>query len=266
MIRVGYYQFRPLFGKVESNLGRVLAALADVHADIVVLPELPFTGYHFAGRGEVMAMAEDPGRSPTVDALTRLCRHRDFYMVTGFAERKHDKAYNSALLIGPQGLVHTYRKMHLFNTEKDYFDGGDIPLSVQELRGVKIGMMVCFDWAFPEVARALALQRADILCHPANLVLGFCQRTMLTRCLENQVYAITANRHGSDLRPHGALKFTGRSQVVAPGGRLLQRAPAQREVLYVVEIDPTLARDKAITARNDLIADRRPQFYGELAR
>lgn len=266
MFRVGYFQFRPLFGRVERNLNRVLAALCDVRADIVVLPELPFTGYYFATRDEVMALAEDPARSATVDSLARLCRQRDFYIVTGFAERRHEKAYNSSLLIGPQGLVHTYRKLHLFNTEKDYFDAGDTPLSVQELRGVKIGMMVCFDWAFPEVARTLALQGADILCHPANLVLGFCQQTMLTRCLENRLYAVTANRHGPDLRPHGELKFTGRSQVVAPGGKLLQRAPARRDLLHVVEIDPALARNKAITVRSDLIADRRPQFYGELAR
>jgi len=266
VIRVGYFQFRPLFGKVERNVNRVIAALADVHADIVVLPELPFTGYHFSGRGEVMALAEDPARSRTVDALAGLCRQRDLYLVTGFAERKHDKAYNSSLLIGPRGLLHTYRKLHLFGAEKHYFDAGDIPLSVQELRGARMGMMVCFDWAFPEVARTLALQGADILCHPANLVLGFCQQTMLTRCLENRVYAITANRHGPDRRPHGELKFTGRSQVVAPGGLLLQRAPARRDQLCVVEIDPTLARNKAITACNDLLADRRPQFYGELGR
>jgi predicted amidohydrolase len=266
VIRVGYFQFRPLFGKVGRNLDRVLAALADVHADIVVLPELPFTGYYFADRGELLALAEDPARSSTVDALARLCRQRDFCIVTGFAERKHDRVFNSALLIGPQGLMHTYRKLHLFNTEKDIFDAGDIPLAVQELRGAKIGMMVCFDWAFPEVARVLALQGADILCQPANLVLGFCQQTMLTRCLENKVYAITANRHGPERRPHGELKFTGRSQVVAPGGLLLQRAAAQRDLLFIVEVDPMLARNKSITARNDLIADRRPQFYIEPGR
>ncbi|MFO1435024.1 MAG: nitrilase-related carbon-nitrogen hydrolase, partial [Gammaproteobacteria bacterium] len=233
---------------------------------LIVLPELAFTGYYFADRDEALTLAEDPDSSDTVAALIQLARQRDFFLVTGFTERKQDKLFNSSLLIGPDGLVHTYRKLHLFNTEKEVFDAGDTPLSVQEVRGVRIGMMVCFDWAFPEVTRSLALQGADIIAQPANLVLGFCQQTMLTRCLENRVFAITANRFGTDKRPHGEVTFTGRSQIVAPGGQLLQRAASKRQCLYLTEIDPGLARNKAITARNDLLQDRRPEFYIELTR
>jgi predicted amidohydrolase len=266
MLRVGYLQFRPHFGKVSRNLRHVLAMLADVRADLIVLPELPFTGYFFADRAEVMALAEDPSDSPTLAALSQWCRERDCHMVTGFTERRHDKVFNSSLLIGPQGLIHTYRKLHLFSSEKQCFDSGDTPLAVQQVRGAGIGMMVCFDWAFPEVTRVLALQGADIICQPANLVLGFCQQTMLTRCLENRVFAITANRFGPDKRPHGEVSFTGRSQIVAPGGQLLHRAPSQRQLVQVIEIDPALARSKSITAHNDLLGDRRPEFYGELIR
>ncbi|MEJ2761881.1 MAG: nitrilase-related carbon-nitrogen hydrolase, partial [Gammaproteobacteria bacterium] len=106
----------------------------------------------------------------------------------------------------------------------------------------------------------------DVVCHPSNLVLSYCQQTMLARSLENRVFAVTANRFGSDNRPHGALKFTGRSQVVAPGGELLFRAAAQRELLHITSIDPEAARDKFITGQNDLIVDRRPAFYGELVK
>ncbi|MGQ0656918.1 MAG: ribonuclease E activity regulator RraA [Chromatiales bacterium] len=264
MLRVGYYQFRPLFGNVRRNLKRVLGALNDVRADIVVLPELAFTGYYFANRDEALALAEDPSMSTTVATLVALCRERDFLLVTGFAERRHDKVFNSALLIGPQGLMHVYRKLHLFNTEKACFDPGDTPLAVREVRGAHVGMMVCFDWAFPEVARSLALQGADVLCHPSNLVLHYCQETMRTRCLENKVYAVTTNRYGVERRPHGELRFTGRSQIVAPGGKVLSQAPAQRASLFVMEIDLALARNKTITARNDLIADRRAEFYSSL--
>jgi predicted amidohydrolase len=264
MFRAGFLQFRPQFGKVRQNLARVLAMLDDVRADLIVLPELPFTGYYFADRDEVTRLAEDTSDSPTLAALVQWCQRRDCHMVTGFTERRLDKVFNSSLLIGPQGLIHTYRKLHLFNTEKSCFDPGDTPLAVQKVRGARIGMMVCFDWAFPEVTRALAIQGADIICQPANLVLSFCQQTMLTRCLENRVFAITANRYGPDRRPHGEVKFTGRSQIAAPGGQLLHRAPSQRPAVTVVEIDPGLARNKAITARNDLLADRRPEFYGDL--
>lgn len=263
-MRIGYYQFRPRFGRVEANLQHVLKALDEVEADLLVLPELAFTGYHFRDREELLALSETPGDSDTVRALTALCRRRGLHLVVGFAEREGERVYNSALLLGPDGLIDSYRKLHLFNRELEYFDPGDRPLRVHEVAGARIGMMVCFDWVFPEVARTLALQGAEVLCHPSNLVLGYCQQTMLSRCLENAVFAVTTNRYGTDKRPHGALRFTGRSQVVAPGGRLLARAPSQRECLEVVEIDPHEAREKHITPLNHLLDDRRPAFYGAL--
>jgi predicted amidohydrolase len=270
MHRIGYYQFEPQFGKVEQNLAHILSTLDAVEADLIVLPELALTGYSFADRREAIALAEDPQHSPAVDALVDLCRARDLYLVTGFAERAGERrdnsgrCYNSALLLGPEGLLHTYRKLHLFGTEKECFDPGDTPLQVHEVRGMRVGLMICFDWAFPEVARILALRGADVLCHPANLVLTYCQQTMLARCIENGVYAITANRYGTEQRPHGTLSFTGQSQVVAPKGALVHRSAVQGDELYVAEIDVALARDKRLTAQNDILGDRRPEFYREL--
>jgi predicted amidohydrolase len=209
----------------------------------------------------VKTLAEDPEHSSTIDSLVALCKDRKFHLVTGFAEKNRDKYFNSGLLIGPVGVEHVYRKLHLFNDEKDWFDQGDIPLQINKLRDTNIGIMVCFDWAFPEVTRVLTLQGADIICHPSNLVLDYCQQTMLTRCLENKVYAITANRFGSDKRPFGNLRFTGRSQIVGPGGTLIHRARAQTVELYVLDLDPALARDKSITDKNEVLADRRPEYY-----
>lgn len=265
-MRIGYYQFRPRFGRVSQNLLTVTTALRDAEADLVVLPELAFTGYYFRDRAEALRLAEDPDDSPVFEALKALCRERRLHIVTGFAERRGERCYNSAALMGPEGLIHVYRKLHLFHEERNWFDPGDVPLRVFTINGARIGIMVCYDWAFPEVARALALQGADILCHPSNLVLGFCQQAMLTRCLENHVFAITANRYGTDSRPQGKLRFTGRSQVVAPGGTRVHKAPAQRNELFITEIDPSHARDKHITALCDLFGDRRPEWYGELAR
>ena len=263
---VGFYQFEPAFGQVERNLERVVAALSDAREALVVLPELAFTGYSFADRAEAAGLAEDPRHSPTVDALVELCRARDLHLVTGYAERAGDRVYNSALLLGPEGLLHVYRKLHLFAREKECFDPGDVPLQVHEVRGMRLGIMVCFDWAFPEVARSLALQGADVICHPANLVLTYCQQTMLARSIENGVYTVTANRYGTEERPQGTLTFTGQSQVVAPKGVLLYRSAAEGDDLYTVEIDVALARDKRLTAQNDIVADRRPEYYGELCR
>jgi len=265
-MKIGYYQFRPLFGKVRHNLDRVVKTLGVAEADLIVLPELAFTGYYFRSREEVKSLAEDPGRSSTVDSLIALCRERGFHIVTGFAEKRMDRYFNSGLLIGPGGVEHVYRKLHLFNAEKDWFDEGDVPLQINKLRDTNIGIMVCFDWVFPEVTRVLALQGADVICHPSNLVLDYCQQVMLTRCLENKVFAVTANRFGADNRPFGRLRFTGRSQIVAPGGMLIHRAPAQREELHVMAVDAHLARDKSITDRNEVLSDRRPEFYAAVTR
>lgn len=263
-MKIGFYQYRPQFGRINANLNKVLKKLEGVDADLIVLPELAFSGYYFSDRSEAFSLAEEPGDSATVHALTELCSRNDFHLVTGFTERAGDKVYNSALLIGPDGIEHIYRKLHLFNEEKFWFDAGDIPLSVQEVRGARVGIMVCFDWVFPEAARTLALQGAEILCQPANLVLTYCQQTMLTRSLENRVFSVTCNRFGADKRPQGELKFTGRSQIVASNGDRLERAPAQREALVIVDIDPTQAHDKHITKHNDVLADRRPEYYRTL--
>ncbi len=264
MARIGYYQFAPAFGEKNKNLDRILGALADVEADIVVLPELPFTGYLFRDRAELESMAEDPVQSPIVESLAGLCKRRDFHLVTGFAERAGSACFNSALLLGPEGLVHTYRKLHLFCEEKTIFDAGDRPLAVHEIRGVRMGMMICFDWALPEVARTLALKGADVVCHPSDLVLDYCQQTMKARCIENSIFAVTANRYGTDARSHGSVTFTGRSQVVDPRGAVLYQSSQGADDLFLVDIDVNRARDKKITPWNDLLGDRRPEFYGEL--
>jgi predicted amidohydrolase len=263
-MRVGFYQFKPVFGKVDRNLKKIVSALGNVDADLIVLPELALSGYYFQDREEVIQYAEDPTNSARLDSLSALCKEKDFYLVSGFAEKSRDKCFNSAVLIGPQGPMHIYRKLHLFNTEKFCFDEGDTELQVNTIMDCRIGMMVCFDWVFPEVSRSLALLGADIICHPSNLVLSYCQQTMLTRSLENRVFTVTTNRCGLEKRPQGEIKFTGKSQIVAPNGDLLYRATSQRETLHIMDIDPTDAHDKSITALNDVLADRRPEYYSLL--
>ncbi len=259
--RVGFYQFRPRFGEPEANCRRVVAALEDVEADLIVLPELAFTGYLFANRREAHCMSEDPRKSEIVESLTGLCRRRGLHISTGFAERDGSRCFNSALLLGPRGILDVYRKIHLFNDEKRCFDPGDRALTVRRVRGVRVGTMICFDWAFPETARTLALRGAQVIAHPSNLVLDYCQKTMLSRCLENAVFAVTCNRVGVDERHGVRLEFTGRSQVAGPRGDLRVQGPRRRPRLEIVEIDPRESSNKKITPRNHLLRDRRPEFY-----
>lgn len=261
MLTVGYLQFAPRFGEKEYNLRQVLTALKQTAAEIIVLPELPFTGYLFKDRQELFTLAEDPASSPIVEQLIELCKKKRFHIVTGFAEKDGDKIFNSSLLIGHRGIKHIYRKLHLFNREKNYFDPGDKPLEVARAARVNIGMMICFDWIFPEVARTLVLKGADLICHPSNLVLNLCQQTMVGRAIENRVYIITANRCGYEKRPHGELQFTGQSQIVTPKGEILRKGPEKTGELYVSQFSEQIARNKNLTPLNHIIEDRRPEFY-----
>jgi predicted amidohydrolase len=177
------------------------------------------------------------------------------------AENSGDRIFNSAVLLGPQGHLATYRKIHLFDEEKIWFDPGDRAFAVHDIGLARIGMMICFDWIFPESMRSLALQNAEIVCHPANLVLPYCQRAMVTRCLENGVYAVTANRIGLERQGGRQLRFTGGSQIVGTRGKVLARAPGKMEAVRIVDIDPSKAREKEITHRNHLFQDRRPELY-----
>jgi len=133
-------------------------------------------------------------------------------------------------------------------------------LGVYDIGHARIGIMICFDWFFPEVARYLAVKGADIICHPANLVLPYCPQAMITRCIENRVFAVTANRIGMEDSSEGLLTFIGTSQVLGTKGEILYRASSDREEAIVVEIDPGNARNKHVTAVNHIFDDRRVTF------
>jgi len=123
-------------------------------------------------------------------------------------------------------------------------------------------MMICFDHLFPESARSLALLGADVICHPANLVMpDLAQRTMAVRALENGVFTATANRVGEESRTDETLVYTGQSQIVGPDGEILARLSSDRAEVAVVEIDIERARKKRITEHNDKLADRHPEHY-----
>jgi predicted amidohydrolase len=165
-------------------------------------------------------------------------------------------------LIGPNGYIGTYRKTHLFFEETLWFVPGDTGFLVWDIGRARVGLLVCFDWFFPEAARSLALKGADVLCHPSNLVLPYCPDAMVTRCLENRVFAITANRVGREQRGEKpALQFIGMSEIVAPNGRILCRSSEKEQELRLCEIDITEARNKRINPYNDLLKDRQPHWY-----
>jgi predicted amidohydrolase len=266
IMKAGFVQFTPIFGDREDNIRQIGRLLADVDAKLIVLPELCNTGYLFTSRQEVQGLAEEAPGGRTTDALCRMAREKDAYLVAGLIEKCAGKFFNASVLVGPAGHIATYRKIHLFYEETLWFDPGDLELAVHDIGICRVGMMICFDWYFPEVARILSLLGADVICHCANLVLPYCQEAMVTRCLENHVFAITANRTGTEERGGKKLDFTGKSQITDPDGAILFRAAEADEEVRVVEIEPERARDKRINAYNDLFCDRRTDHYRELTK
>ena len=262
-MRVGYVQCDPVFGEVAHNLDLITARLEQVEADLLVLPELFATGYQFVSQEEVFRLAEAVPDGPTTSRLMEIAARRGMTIVAGLAERAGQHCFNSAVVVGPKVFIGCYRKTHLFFEETLFFTPGDSGFHVWDIGPAKVGVMICFDWYYPESARTLALQGAEIIAHPSNLVLPNCPDSMVTRCLENRVFSVTANRIGSEARGgKDRLTFIGLSEVVSPRGRILHRAPRECEDITVVEIDPAEARNKALNTYNDLLRDRRPALYG----
>jgi len=273
MLRVALLQTRPVFGDVETNLERALA-LADrvtPRAALYVFPELMTSGYAFASRAEARALAETPGARPAyapgLHALAAWAHAKKAHVVAGFPEKAGARVYNSAVLIGPDGRTKdVYRKLHLFDDEKLWFAPGDRAPRVSRVGPARVGMMICFDWRFPEAFRVLALAGADVIAHPSNLVFPrAAQQATPVRAMENRVYVLTANRVGEDVRPDRRIGFTGRSQVSAPDGSVPVRAGARGVRALALDLDLAAARDKRVNARNDIFKDRRPEFYGPVS-
>lgn len=264
-ITAAYLQYEVAFGDWAANAATVRRLLSDApNFDLLVLPELAFSGYDFRDRDELECLAEPFRDGPTAALLHELAKARNAVIVAGYAERAQEGCYNSAMLVCPDDTAHNYRKIHLFNREQDVFLPGDAPPAVVDTPAGRIGMMICFDWFFPETARCLALAGAQIIAHPSNLVLPWCQRAMFARSLENAVHTITCNRIGTEARTDRSLTFTGASQILNTKGETLAGAPTDREDFGIATLDPAQADDKSIAGRNDRFGDRRPDFYAGL--
>jgi predicted amidohydrolase len=262
-MRVAALQFCPMPFDADVNLARIEEYLAACDAALAVLPELCTTGYFFSSRAQLASLAE-PVRGRFADLLATHARAERRAVVAGFAERDGDRVYNSALTVLPDGSIVAYRKIHLFGGEKNLFEAGDRPFSVVEWDGVRLGTMICYDWRFPESVRSLALQGADIICHPSDLVAEprLWQPVMRVRAFENRVIAITADRNGAETLGEETLVFHGCSQIADVNGTVLAEADETFTGWIAADVDPARARRKRFSPHNDIFSDRRPELYG----
>ena len=263
---IGYLQYFPEKGNPEKNIEKVEGLLKDKEFDILVLPELAFSGYFYIKPEEILPYADEGFRSRPAQFLKELSMRKNALILCGFPEKAGAKLYNSQYAFLPSGEIVVYRKSHLFYKEKLVFAPGDTGPVIVEHKGAKIGMMVCFDWFFPEFSRVLALKGVHLFALSANLVLpGLGQKGMFIRSVENRVFSIVANRTGFEKASDGeSLRFTGMSQIVSPKGEILAQSGEGDEEVKIVEVDLKEAENKNVTALNNVFNDRRIDLYGDI--
>jgi predicted amidohydrolase len=264
-MKIGYAQLDLKFGSVDSNIKNALDFIeiaAKLETELLVLPEYLNSGYPFRAKSETERLSEPIPDGFSCRALESAAREYSMFLVTSLCEKSEGKFYNAAVLFGPKGFGGKYRKTHLWDDEKVWVSLGDLDFNVFDIGKAKIGIMVCFDWRFPEVPRTLAIKGAEIICHPANLLLPYCQTAMLGAAVQNGVFIVTANRIG---RCRGIL-YTGKSQIVDPTMKVLARSSSNKKSLKIVDVVPSRASNKQINRYNNLLGDRRPDLYATLLR
>jgi len=273
-IKVACIQMQPAIGKVEVNvahsIGLIDRAVA-LGAKLVVLPELSNTGYMFLSREEAFAVSEPVPDGRTVRAWSEVAAKHRLHLVAGICERAGAKLFNSAVLIGPDGYIGTFRKVHLWNEENLYFEPGDLGFPVFHTAIGRIGMAICYDGWFPETYRLTALQGADIVCVPTNWVPipGQAQgREAMANILtmaaahSNSIYIACADRVGTER----GQSFEGQSLIVGhTGWPVAGPASRDKEEILIAEVALGEARRaRNWNAFNQVLRDRRSDLYDEM--
>ncbi|TDF86270.1 nitrilase family protein [Pseudomonas sp. H9] len=263
-------QLAPRIGDLAYNRAlteRAIRSAALQGAQVVVLPELVQSGYLFSDRDEALTLAETP-EGPTLSLWQALARELNLVVVGGFCERlPGDALGNSAAMFDAQGLRAVYRKVHLWDAEKDIFSAGDAAPPVIETAFGRIGMLICYDLEFPEWVRLPALAGADLLCAPVNWPDG--PRPPTERPAEvlrvqanasvNRMFIAACDRYGHE---RGVNWVQGSVIVNADGYPMAGPAEQGSEQILLASLNLEQARNKRISERNDLHRDRRPQLYG----
>jgi predicted amidohydrolase len=257
------------FADIDTNLSRTLRWIeqaAQQGAELVVFPECMLSGYAYDNREHATqnALAVDD-RPFTV--IAQAAGKYDLHVTIGFLEKAGDALFNASALIGAQGMIGHYRKIHLPHLGVDRFvDRGDRPYKILQAGEAKVGLAICYDCSFPEPMRVLALAGADIIALGTNWP-SPAERTAEVvppaRSMENHLYFAAANRVGTENGFH----FCGRSSICGPDGVILAKSDDDKEALLTAEIDLAVARNKRIERTRDAhvidrFKDRRPEFYG----
>lgn len=270
--KVAGVQMDCAFADRVKNLDAIRARLREAAgngARLVIFPECALPGYCYESKDEALPHAETvPG--PSTERLATDCRTLDVFSVVGLLERAGDKLFNVCALIGPSGLVASYRKIHLPFLGVDRFTTpGDQPFAVHDIGGLKVGMNICYDGSFPESARCMMLLGADLIVLPTNWptgAIGTAKTLIPARALENHLYYAAVNRIGTER----GFRFIGMSRILGCTGEFLAVSDDDTPTILYADIEAQKARDKHlvnIPGKYELhrLRDRRPEMYGTIA-
>ena len=267
-VTVGVGQTKCELGNIGENLQHCINMLdraAEQGISLVILPECALSGYVFDDLDSAR-LAAVPLSGPEIAELADHCIRLGVYCVVGFLEDADDLVYNTAVLLGPDGLIGSYRKSHLPYLGADRFvaraNAAQPPVFDTGIG--RIGLAICYDLRFPEWTRALALAGADIIALPTNWPLEsrlLAEYFTVVRAAENRVFLLVANRWDTER----GVQFMGQSQIVSPTGEVLAQA-ATDETLVSAVIDIDVARNKHVVVKAEtfelfLFDDRRPDLY-----
>lgn len=274
-MRIAAVQCDVQFADRPSNLQTVVDRIrtaANHDTTLVVFPECMMCGYTYQDRGEAWDQAitlEDPSLS-TIASEIAAAPH-PMAVTVGALVRVGDKLFNAAILIDASGVVSHYRKIHLPKLGVDQFvDRGDQPYRSHHVAGINLGMAICYDCSFPEPMRVLGLAGVDVVALGTNWPVA-AERTAEVvppaRSMENHYYFVAANRVGTER----GFTFCGRSSICGPDGIVLAASSDDREEILYAEIDLQTSRNKRIERTAgahviDRMADRQPEFYGDVSR
>ena len=234
-------------------------------ANLVVFPELALTGY--VCRDLVYELSEPIPKGPSIRQITSLAKQENVHIVFGMIEQssKADAVlYNTAVLVGPQGFIGKYQKMHLpthsvFEEKRYYRPGYQTPIFETSLG--KIGMIICYDIYFPELTRILRLKGAQlIICISASPSTrrGFFEVLTMARAMENTVFLVFTNLVGIE----DGLQFWGGSRIIAPSGNVIAQAKYDEEDMIVAKINYNDM--KRVEAFVPTLRDLRPELFEEM--
>lgn len=273
-LRIACVQMEPRVGHKRANLDKSLAMIeraAAGGAQLVVLPELANSGYVFETREEAFELAEAIPAGPTTQAWCEIAARLKLTLVAGIAEREGNLLYNSAVIIGPEGYIGTFRKVHLWNEENLFFEPGNLGFPVFATPWGRIGAMICYDGWFPEAHRLLAIQGADLICIPTNWVPipgQDAKREAMANILcmaaahSNSVFIAAADRVGTER----GQPFLGSSLIVSYTGWPIA-GPASTRDEEIIYADVNLAdarRKRNWNEYNQVLRDRRTDVYDEV--